>query len=421
MAATDTHLTLFQHLAILTTITALLSYINHRFVKMPTAIGLMVLTMVGAVLLIVLKAVGVDIEAHVHPFVTSIDFETVLMDSMLGFLLFAGALHVSIDSLMDRKYAIGILATVGVVTSTVLIGALVYGLSRVMGLEMAWIHCLLFGALISPTDPIAVLAILKKANASEGIETKLAGESLFNDGVAVVLFIALLDIAKASQGGDPTESHGAGMLLWHFLKDAGGGLLLGLISGYLVYRLLKTIDNYQVEVLLTVALVAGGYALAQELHVSGPLAMVVAGLMIGNHGRQLAMSPKVVEHLDTFWEMIDELLNALLFVLIGLEVLILTLDGRFLLAGVITIPICLAVRFVCVAVPITLLRQKKEFSPNTIKILTWAGLRGGIAVALALAIPADDHTPRELILTMTYVVVAFSIVVQGLTVKYLIK
>lgn len=421
MVATDTHITVFQHLAILTTITAVLSYVNHRFIKMPTAIGLMVLTMAGAVLLIALKAAGIDIESRVHPFVASIDFEAVLMDSMLGFLLFAGALHVDIDSLLDRKYTIGILATVGVVTSTLLIGGLVYGLSRVMDLEMAWIYCLLFGALISPTDPIAVLAILKKANASHGIKTKLAGESLFNDGVAVILFIALLDIVKTSQGGGHAEGHGVGMLLWHFLKDAGGGVLLGLVSGYLVFLLLKSIDNYQVEVLLTVALVAGGYALAQQLHVSGPLAMVVAGLMIGNHGRQLAMSPQVVERLDTFWEMIDELLNALLFVLIGLEVLILTLNGRYILAGVIAIPICLAVRFVCVAVPITLLRQKREFSPNSIKILTWAGLRGGIAVALALAIPADDHTPRELILTMTYVVVAFSIVVQGLTVKYLVK
>ena len=421
MVATDTHLTIFQHLAILITITAVLSYVNHRFIKMPTAIGLMVLTIAGAVLLIALKAAGIDIESRVHPFVASIDFEAVLMDSMLGFLLFAGALHVNIDSLLDRKYTIGILATVGVVTSTLFIGGLVYGLSRVMDLEMAWIYCLLFGALISPTDPIAVLAILKKANASHGIETKLAGESLFNDGVAVILFIALLDIAKTSQGGGHAEGHGVGMLLWHFLKDAGGGVLLGLVSGYLVFLLLKSIDNYQVEVLLTVALVAGGYALAQQLHVSGPLAMVVAGLMIGNHGRQLAMSPQVVERLDTFWEMIDELLNALLFVLIGLEVLILTLNGRYILAGVIAIPICLAVRFVCVAVPITLLRRKKEFSPNSIKILTWAGLRGGIAVALALAIPADDHTPRELILTMTYVVVAFSIVVQGLTVKYLVK
>ena len=421
MVATDTHITVFQHLAILTTITAVLSYVNHRFIKMPTAIGLMVLTMAGAVLLIALKAAGIDIESRVHPFVASIDFEAVLMDSMLGFLLFAGALHIDIDSLLDRKYTIGILATVGVVTSTLLIGGLVYGLSRVMDLEMAWIYCLLFGALISPTDPIAVLAILKKANASHGIKTKLAGESLFNDGVAVILFIALLDIVKTSQGGGHAEGHGVGMLLWHFLKDAGGGVLLGLVSGYLVFLLLKSIDNYQVEVLLTVALVAGGYALAQQLHVSGPLAMVVAGLMIGNHGRQLAMSPQVVERLDTFWEMIDELLNALLFVLIGLEVLILTLNGRYILAGVIAIPICLAVRFVCVAVPITLLRQKREFSPNSIKILTWAGLRGGIAVALALAIPADDHTPRELILTMTYVVVAFSIVVQGLTVKYLVK
>jgi len=414
-------MTIFQQLAILITLTAVLSYINHRFIKMPTAIGLMLLSMLGALLLIVLKAAGVTIDPHVQLFVNGIDFEAVLMDSMLGFLLFAGALHVRIDSLLDRKYVIGILATVGVVASTALIGALVYGLSHLMGLEMAWIHCFLFGALISPTDPIAVLAILKKAKAPHGIETKLAGESLFNDGVAVVIFVALLGVAKGGHGGDAAESHGVSMFLWHFAKDAGGGLLLGMSCGYLVYRMLKTIDNYQVEVLLTVALVAGGSALSQYLHVSGPLAMVVAGLMIGNQGRRLAMSPKVVEHLDTFWEMIDELLNALLFVLIGLEVLILTLDGWWILAGVIAIPICLAVRFVCVAVPITLLRRKKDFSPNSIKILTWAGLRGGIAVALALAIPADDHTPRELILTMTYVVVAFSIIVQGLTVKYLVK
>ncbi len=407
-------MTIFEVVAILLTITAVLSFLNHKVLRLPASIGLMLLTLLGGIGLLLLKQIGYDFEGQIHHIIVGINFKAVLMDAMLGFLLFAGALHVNLNDLLDRKYSIGILATIGVIASTFLIGGLVYVLSAIMNLGLEWIHCLLFGALISPTDPIAVIAILKKAGATRGIETKLAGESLFNDGVAVVIFIVLLDIAA----GGHEEIH-IPEILWHFLKEAGGGILLGLLSGYLAYRMLRSIDNYQVEIIITLGLVTGAYAIAPYLHVSGPLAMVVAGLMIGNHGRRLAMSQRTIEHLDTFWELIDEILNALLFVLIGLEVLVLTLNRQYLIAGALAIPLCLLARFVCVAVPISLLRRRLNFSPNAIKILTWGGLRGGIAVALALTLPVADH--RELILTMTYVVVAFSILVQGLTVNYLVK
>lgn len=407
-------MTIFEIVAILLTVTAVLSYVNHKFLRLPTTIGLMLVTLLAGIGLLVLKKFGWDFESHIHSLIVELDFEAILMKFMLGFLLFAGALHVNINDLLDKKWSIGILATLGVVASTFMIGGLLYGLSAVIKLDIPWMYCLVFGALISPTDPIAVLAILKKAKAPKGIETKLAGESLFNDGIAVVVFVVLLGIATGKHEADfKTIS-----LL--FLEEAGGGVLLGLVSGFLAYRLLKSVDNYQVEVIITLGLVSGAYALAPHLHVSGPLAMVVAGLLIGNHGRRFAMSDRTTEHLDTFWELIDEVLNALLFVLIGLEVLILTLDKQYLIAGAIAIPMCLLARFVCVAIPISLLRRRREFSPNVIRLLTWGGLRGGIAVALALAIP-KDAAPREIILTITYVVVAFSIIVQGLTVRFLVK
>lgn len=404
---------MIELIAVLVTLAAVLGYINHRWLKLPTTIGLMLLTLAGCLGLIGLQRAGLNIEARVWPMVAAIDFEKVLMEAMLGFLLFAGALHININDLLERKWAIGILATVGVVSSTFLVAGAVYLVAMPLELELPFIYCLLFGALISPTDPIAVLALLKKAGAPKGIETKLAGESLFNDGIAVVVFIALREIA----GGHLTGGWSEIALL--FIKEAAGGLVFGLVIGGIAFWLMKSIENYQVEILVTLALVMGGYSLAHALHLSGPLAMVAAGLLIGNQGRRLAMSQRTVVRLDDFWELIDEILNAILFVLIGLEVLILTLSGKYLLAGAIAIVICLVSRFLCVAIPIGLLRRKKEFSPHAIRVLTWGGLRGGIAVALALALPQNAH--RDLILTMTYVVVVFSIVVQGLTIKYLVK
>jgi CPA1 family monovalent cation:H+ antiporter len=297
--------------------------------------------------------------------------------------------------------------------STFIIGTLAWLVLGWLDIGLPLMDCLLFGALISPTDPIAVLGILKKAGVPESLETKICGESLFNDGVAVVVFLVLLHITA---GGQEIT---LGSVVGLFAKETVGGIFFGLIIGMVAYLMLKSIDNYHVEVLITLALVAGGFALADRLHLSGPIAIVVAGLLIGNHGRLLAMSDQTRENLDTFWELVDEVLNAVLFVLIGLEVLVLTINHEYLVASVIIIPLLLLSRLVSVAVPVTLLRRFRTFSPNVIKILTWGGLRGGISVAMALSLPPGRS--RDIILTVTYAVVVFSIIVQGLTVGRLVK
>ena len=404
---------LLDIIAILMTITALFGWLNYRFLKLPSTIGLMLITLVGSLALICANRFGLNIEDRIQALIQSIDFKKVLMEGMLGFLLFASALHVKIDDLLERKWTIGILSTLGVIFSTFMIGSLIYIILGWIDLRIDYIYCLLFGALISPTDPIAVQGILKKARVPHGIETKLTGESLFNDGIGVVVFITLLGFV------DVSHETGFGSVAALFVKEAFGGILFGLITGMIAYYLLKSVDNYQVEILTTLALVAGGYTFANHLHVSGPLAMVVSGLLIGNRGRRLAMSERTVEHLDMFWKLIDDILNALLFVLIGLEVLILNLTGRFLLAGFLAVPITLLARFISVAVPIGLLRQKRDYSPHAIRLLTWGGLRGGIAVALVLSLPRGSE--RDILLTVTYVVVAFSILVQGLTLRFLVK
>jgi len=412
---------LFEIIAILITLAALLAYVNHRFLRLPQTVGLMLLSLAVAIVLLVLGRVGGPVGRAVEETARSvmrekIDFPAVLLHGMLSLLLFAGALHVRLEDLLASKWSISILATIGVIGSTFVVGAMVYGLSACLGLGLAWLFCLLFGALISPTDPIAVMAILKKAGAPKTLETKIAGESLFNDGIGVVVFISVLEIA--------TGDHGAtvGGIAQLFLAEVLGGVALGLVLGYLAYRLLKSVDNYQVEILITLALCLGGYALAHAIHTSGPLAMVAAGLLIGNR-EHLAMSARTREHLGTFWELIDEILNAVLFVLIGLEVLVLTLDGMYLLAGVLAIPLVLLARLVTVGLPMRLLAIRRQFAPRAITILTWGGLRGGISVALALSLPhstPEQPVPRELVLTMTYVVVAFSICVQGLTIGKLV-
>jgi CPA1 family monovalent cation:H+ antiporter len=332
---------------------------------------------------------------------------------MLSFLLFAGALHVNIDDLLEKKFAILTLSTAGVAASTLLVGTLMYSVSLVLHLNLNYMYCLLFGALISPTDPIAVLGILKKAETPRSLSAKITGEALFNDGIGVVVFIAILGFIT---GEHEVTASGIALL---FAVEAIGGILFGFLLGLTGYRILKSIDNYQVEVLVTLGLVTGGYALASALHFSGLLAIVVTGLLIGNYGRTFAMSKKTCNHLDTFWELVDEILNALLFVLIGLEVLLVTFTDYYILAGIIAIPIVLFSRFVSIGIPISLLKVFREFSPNAIKILTWGGLRGGISVALALSLPKGDE--RDIILTMTYAVVVFSILVQGLTLKYVLN
>jgi CPA1 family monovalent cation:H+ antiporter len=337
----------------------------------------------------------------------SVDFDETLLHGMLGFLLFAGALHVNLNDLAQQRGVIAVLATFGVIGATFIIGILSWWGFGLVGLEIPFIYCLLFGALISPTDPIAVLGILKQAGVPKSLEIKITGEALFNDGIAVVVFLLFAGIAA---GGSEIS---AASVLGLFAQEAVGGLLFGLATGAGAYWMLKSVDNYQVEVLITLALVTGSYALAEILHLSAPIAIVVAGLLVGNHGRTLAMSERTREHLDTFWELIDEILNAVLFVLIGLEVLILTFREEYLLAGLIAIPIVLLARFITVGVPLRVMRRFRDFSPNAIKLLTWGGLRGGISIALALSLPAGEI--RDSLVAVTYLVVVFSILVQGLT------
>lgn len=400
--------------ALLITLTAVFSYINHLWIKLPTTIGVMVIALVFSLALLLVDYVGWYPAAdQAATMLSQIDFNVTLMQGMLSFLLFAGAMHVNLNDLREQKWVIATLATVGVITSTFLVGIITYYVLHALGFEISFIYCLLFGALISPTDPIAVLSTLKSIGAPKPLETKITGESLFNDGVGVVVFLVLLGIVQHP------ESATAGQVALLFAEEAIGGIVFGAALGFLGFYMLRSVDNYQVEVLITLAMVMGGYALATKMHVSGPIAMVVAGLFIGNQGRTLAMSETTREHLDTFWELVDEILNALLFVLIGLEMLVLHFTQSWILAGILAIPIVLLSRWIAVGIPISLFRLKRTFSDYTVRILVWGGLRGGISVALALSLPPSPE--RDLLLAMTYVVVIFSIVVQGLSIKKLIQ
>ena len=409
-------MSIFQLTAALLTLAAVFSFINYKFLRLPTAIGLMALTLVASLGLVGVGMYEAPVAAEAEAIVEKVDLNEAFLHGMLGFLLFAGALQVNLTELAQRKWAVTMLATGGVVLSTFLVAGMTYYLLQALDIPARFMYCLIFGALISPTDPIAVLAILRSAGVPKEMEIKIAGESLFNDGVGVVLFLSLLEVARVGHF-DP------GHMAVLFAEEVAGGAALGFVAGWVVYRMLRAVDNYQVEVLLSLALVAGGFALADTLHMSGPIAVVVAGLLIGNQGREHAMSATTQEHLDVFWELIDEILNAVLFVLIGLEVLVVELTGKYLIAGVAAVPLVLLARFVTTAVPITILRRvqgRDSFSPYTVRVLTWGGLRGGISVALALSLPRDVPE-REVIITLTYVVVVFSILVQGLTIGPLVK
>jgi CPA1 family monovalent cation:H+ antiporter len=391
----------------------LFSYVNFRFLKLPMTIGVMLIA-----LLVSLGLVGIG---HFHPrlehavsgWLQKLDFDNALMQGMLSFLLFAGSLHINLNELAEQKTVIAVLAVGGVVLSLLVFGTAIYFVLGWLGIKLTYAWCLLFGALISPTDPIAVLGILKAAKVPRSLEIQIAGESLFNDGIGVVAYLVCSEIAVGDR--DLSASHITAL----FLQEAVGGALFGLAAGYVTYRLLKSVDHYQVEVLLTLALVMGGYALASALRLSGPIAIVVAGLLIGNHGRRFAMSQTTREHLDTFWELVDEILNALLFVLIGLEVLLLTFTRGLFLAGLISIPALLAARCVSVGLPVALMSFWQRFAPGTVTLMTWGGLRGGISVALALSLPPGKE--REVVLAMTYMLVVFSIIAQGLTIGTLVR
>ena len=396
-------------------VTALLAYVNHRFVGLPTTIGVMATALGFSLVLVLMDAMGIGygMRQYEETLLRSIDFSDVLMQGMLSLLLFAGALHVDLSELRAYRWQVGVLAVLGTLLSTLAVGYGMWIALPLVGLELPLLYCLLFGALISPTDPIAVMGILKSAGAPKNLELVIAGESLFNDGVGVVIFSLLLGMLAG--GKAPTLGHGLELLL----HEAGGGLLFGFALGYVTFRLLKSVDNYQVEVLLTLAAVTGGYAFASKLHVSGPLAMVVAGLMIGNHGRALAMSDTTRRYIDMFWELLDEILNAVLFVLIGMEVLVISFSVSVFLAAAVATAVTLFARLLTVGVPVALLRRLFNLPHGSWQVLTWGGLRGGISVALALSLPSGGE--RNTILALTYCVVVFSILGQGLTIGSLVR
>ncbi len=405
---------IFHIIAILISLAAIFSWINHRFLHMPTVIALMTIALVMSLGLITLGKFGYpSLGSDIDWMLSSIDFNATLLHGMLSFLLFAGALHINLEDLAKQRIVIGVLATAGGVGATFLIGIGFWYISELFHLNIPMIYCLLFGALISPTDPIAVLGILKTAGASKSLETKIAGESLFNDGIAVVVFLVIFEVALG------TKTVTAETIFHLFAMEVLGGIVYGLLLGAVGFWMLKKVDNYSVEILITLAMTTGGYVLAESLHISAPIAIVVAGLLIGNHGRKLAMSQSTREHLDTFWKLIDEILNAVLFVLIGLELVVLSLDQNYLLAGLLAIPLVLTARLISVGLPIGIMRRFRSFSPGVVSILTWGGLRGGISVALALSLPAGEI--RNALVTVTYTVVVFSILVQGLTLAPLIR
>ena len=406
-------MTVFQIIALLVSLAAVFSYVNYKFFKMPATIGVMLIALIVSLGLIGAGYFAPSVKAVAVDLTSQIDFNDALMQGMLSFLLFAGALHIDLNDLRDQRGVIGTLAVAGVVMSMFIFGTLIYYAIGWLGFDLSYTWCLLFGALISPTDPVAVIGILKGAKVPKALEVQIAGESLFNDGIGVVAFIVMSQIAV---GGEEASFAHIGKL---FLEEAVGGAAFGFAIGWIAYRLLKSVDNYRVEVMLTLALVMGGYALAAAIHVSGPIAIVVAGLFTGNHGRQFAMSEITRKNVDSFWELIDEILNALLFVLIGLEILVLAFTKSLFFAGLLAIPAILLARWLSVMIPVGFIRRFRELPAGTVRIMTWGGLRGGISVALALSLPPSRE--REIVLGITYVIVVFSILVQGLSLERVVR
>ena len=405
--------TLLDATAIVFGLTAVFALLNHHFLRLPHTIGLVVIAMAAslAVIGVDLLTPGMPIGHTITEGLRQLHFADLLLDGMLSFMLFAGALHVDLSAIREQRRAIAVLALVGTLISTFLIGTSLWLIFGYLELDMPYIWFLVFGALISPTDPVAVLGIFKSVRVPESLKATLAGESLFNDGIGVVVFAVLLAIAVGGAHGPLGPLDIARV----FAIEAGGGIALGLAAGFAVYLLLKSVDDYSLEVLVTVALVVVTYSLASNLHMSGPLAMVVAGMFIGNRGVVHAMSEITRDYLLKFWELVDELLNSVLFVLIGFEVLVVSFTPTLVTEALIAIPVVLLARVIAVVGPLQMLRSRQVFPPGSLPVLVWGGLRGGIAVALALSIP--DNPYRVPILTMTYSVVVFSIIVQGLTVE----
>ncbi|WP_017930179.1 cation:proton antiporter [Robiginitomaculum antarcticum] len=428
-------LSVFEIAALLLSLSALFGWINHAYIKLPHTIGLLLMALIASFVLIAVEhfAPGISITDSLEGVLLQIDFNETLMKGMLGFLLFAGALHVDFDKLRDAKWVIAAMATIGILLSTFIVGGGTWALAQLFGINLPFIWALVFGALISPTDPVAVLSILKTVQLPEKLETKIAGESLFNDGVGVVVFTIILAIAVGTGGADASHASAAasgpgGIGLFDivelFVVDAIGGAALGFLMGWIGYKMMKRIDEHAVEVLISLALVAGTYAVAQRIeilshHLSGPIAVVVAGLMIGNKGAAFAMSEQTKTALFSFWEMVDEILNSVLFLLIGLEFLVIGLAPDYALLALLAIPLVLLARLCAVYVPMKLVGAFRDFTKGAVPVLTWGGVRGGISVALALSLPNNEYKP--LILTVTYGVVIFSVIVQGLTIKRVIE
>ena len=404
---------LFHIISILVVISAGFAIINFRILKYPVSIGLMIVSLVFSIVIIILDQIFPGMESILNRELMTLNFSELLLEGMLSFMLFAGAIHVSFDDLKSEKLPILLFSSLSVIISTILIGYISFYVLQLFGINVNILHTMLFGALISPTDPIAVMSILKTAKVSKSLETKIAGESLFNDGVAVVTFLAFLKMSK------PGAEIDALTILRLFGQEAFGGILLGIILGGIGFRLIKNIDNYQVVVMITLAMVMGGYTIADITNVSGPLAMVIAGVITGNKSKKLGMSKLTAEYVEKFWELIDEILNAILFVLMGLQLLLIDFELTVLLIAFISIFVCLFSRYVSVWIPSLLIRYKERISQKTLVILTWGGLRGGISIALALSILPEYN--RELVVTVTYVVVCFTILVQGLTIGKLAK
>ncbi len=412
-------MTVFEISAFLIGLSALFGYLNHQYLRVPHTIGLVLMALAASVTVIVIDLVVPD--AHVGRLITDvldqIDFHEALMHGMLSFLLFAGALHVDFSVFRTRLRAIGVLATLGTMISTFAVGTGIWLLFDLFDADLPFIWALVFGALISPTDPVAVLGLFKSVNVPETLEAKMAGESLFNDGVGVVVFTVVVSIAVAGSTG--TGGLGVAEVAELFFTEVFGGAVLGIVAGYIGYRAMYHIDEHNLEVLITLAVVMVGYAVAIRLHMSGPIAMVIAGLFIGDKGMKYAVSDNTRDHLRKFWSLLDEILNSALFLLIGLEVLVIARADRPVALALLAIPLTLAARWLSIYIPISLLSRWETFTKGAVPVLVWGGLRGGIAVALALSLPANEY--KETILTLTYAAVLFSIVVQGLSIKALVR
>ena len=405
---------IFIFFSILITLAAVFAYINVRFFKLP--LGILFITM-GAIISLALMTAG-----HLFPSFTqlikqklsSIDFSEFLLGIVLSFLLFAGSLRLNLTQIKASAKSITVFATVGVLISTFLIGTLAFYLLHLFKLDVPYINCLLFGALISPTDPVAVLSILKEAKIPDSIKIKIEGESLFNDGIGIVVFVTIMQVA-----GNGIENLNFSSVLFLFLREAVGGIIAGFIIGYIGYRLVRSIDHFQTEILITLAMVMGGYSLCHFLNVSGPLAMVVAGLITGNKSLEEAMSDTTRDYTEKFWEITDEILNAILFILIGLQLVIISFQFNLLIIGLIMAILLILVRYISLWLPAFSFFFKKDLKDKTLEIMTWGGLRGGISIALALSLPQSMY--KEFFVPVTFVIVLFSIIVQGFTMKWFVK